>query len=238
MRILLIGVGALLLGVGGGAYVSASRAAAPLVEELKAARADSLAALGEDGHGEEHPTEAPDDAEAEATADQGPAPDRSHDDDGTEGTHAQASSAEGQGGPAGPGRTTAETGPSAAQPGGAPSGAADGSGAGAETGGLPSAARSGPQGPTPGARPAGGSTDAGSAVTAPDPEASRKLARIFGAMRPGDAAAVLTEMTNAEVEAILLTLSERQAAAILGNFEPDRAAGLSRAVLGLARTGS
>ena len=69
-----------------------------------------------------------------------------------------------------------------------------------------------------------------------DPTASRKMAKIFGAMKAPDAAAVLQEMTDPEVEAVLLNMSERNAAAILGSFEAPRAARLSRLVLA-ARSG-
>ena len=64
-----------------------------------------------------------------------------------------------------------------------------------------------------------------------DPEASRKLAKIFEAMKPADAAAVLQGMENSEVRGILLSMDERQAGAILGGFEADRAAALSQLVL-------
>lgn len=84
MRILLIGVGALVLGLGGGAYVSGSRAAGPLVEELKTARADSLAALGDDAHGAEdagHAAQAgPEDASGEHVDDAGHAADGGEED--------------------------------------------------------------------------------------------------------------------------------------------------------------
>ena len=71
-----------------------------------------------------------------------------------------------------------------------------------------------------------------------DPEASRQLAKIFAAMRPEDAAAVLQGMENPEVQAILLRMGERQAAAILGDFAPDRAAALSQLVLSNPVNGS
>ena len=71
-----------------------------------------------------------------------------------------------------------------------------------------------------------------------DPEASRKLARIFAAMRPADAAAVLQGMLDPEVQAILLGMADRQAAAILGDFETGRAASLSQLVLMTQPSGS
>ncbi len=63
-------------------------------------------------------------------------------------------------------------------------------------------------------------------------EASQRLAKIFGAMKAQDAAAVLEKLEDAEIRAILFHLTDRKAAEILGNFQPDRAAKLSRNLLG------
>ncbi len=68
-----------------------------------------------------------------------------------------------------------------------------------------------------------------------DPEASSAMAKIFAAMRPADAAAVLQGMENPEVRAILLNMGNRQAAQILGGFEAGRAAALAQLIL-LTRT--
>jgi hypothetical protein len=68
------------------------------------------------------------------------------------------------------------------------------------------------------------------------PEALERLGKIFMAMKPRDAAAVLEHLNDQEVEAILFQLREKNAAQILGNFPPDRAAVLSRSVL--QRSGS
>lgn len=65
-------------------------------------------------------------------------------------------------------------------------------------------------------------------------EGARKLAQIFGAMQAQDAANVLQEMSDVEIEMILKHMNDRLAAQILGVFEPQRAASLSRAVLGLS----
>lgn len=62
-------------------------------------------------------------------------------------------------------------------------------------------------------------------------EGARKLSKIFGAMKAADAAAVLSELTDGEIEVILRYMSERLAAPILEAFEPARAAALSRIVL-------
>jgi len=59
-----------------------------------------------------------------------------------------------------------------------------------------------------------------------------RMAKIFGAMKAPDAAKVLQNLDDLEVRAILSFLSNRKAAEILGNFEPERAAALSRLVLG------
>jgi hypothetical protein len=58
-----------------------------------------------------------------------------------------------------------------------------------------------------------------------------RLSKIFGAMKAPDAAKVLQNLDDEEVSAILFHLSDRKAAEILGNFVPERAATLSRAVL-------
>ncbi|MDH5590676.1 MAG: hypothetical protein OEZ65_01515 [Gemmatimonadota bacterium] len=69
------------------------------------------------------------------------------------------------------------------------------------------------------------------AAPAMNAEGTRRLAKIFAAMKPADASDVLAEMSDAEVSAVLLQLSERQAAQILGTFDSDRAAALSRVLL-------
>src|SRR5690625_1014862 len=78
-------------------------------------------------------------------------------------------------------------------------------------------------------------------VLAPDLEArievdtitdgSERLARIFGAMRPADAARVLEKLTETEVRAILRHIPDRKAAEILGNLDPTRAAEVSRSLI-------
>lgn len=62
-------------------------------------------------------------------------------------------------------------------------------------------------------------------------EGARKLAKIFSAMKPADAAKVLSKMSDDEVKAILLYMDARQAGQVVGSFEPTRAATLSRIVL-------
>jgi hypothetical protein len=65
-----------------------------------------------------------------------------------------------------------------------------------------------------------------------------RMAKIFGAMKAPDAAKVLQNLDDLEVRAILSFLSNRKAAEILGNFEPERAAALSRLVLGSSGGGA
>lgn len=66
----------------------------------------------------------------------------------------------------------------------------------------------------------------------PDPTALRRLARIFSNMKAEQAAAVMVELTDAEAQRILVSMSERAAAAILGKMDSSRAAVLSQRVLG------
>ena len=63
-------------------------------------------------------------------------------------------------------------------------------------------------------------------------QGAMQLARMFSSMKPVDAAAVLQELTDNEVDAILRHMQGRLAGQILGEFEPARAALLSRTVLG------
>lgn len=59
----------------------------------------------------------------------------------------------------------------------------------------------------------------------------QRLARIFAAMRPNEAARVLEQMTDPEVRRLLSHLRERQAAAIMSSISPERAAVISSAVI-------
>lgn len=92
----------------------------------------------------------------------------------------------------------------------------------------------------PGADAAGDGVQGADAAAAGDtgpasdlnPEGIRRMARIFGAMKPQEAAAVLQRMSDEEVRGVMLQMGDRPAAAILSVFDPDRAAALSRVVLG------
>jgi hypothetical protein len=60
---------------------------------------------------------------------------------------------------------------------------------------------------------------------------SARLASIFRAMKPADAARVLERLENSEIQSILLQMSDRQAANIVSHFQPARAAELSRVLI-------
>ena len=64
---------------------------------------------------------------------------------------------------------------------------------------------------------------------------SVRLARIFGAMKPEEAAAVLAKLEDGDVKAVLFQLSDRKAAEILARFPGERAATLTKTMLTDAR---
>jgi flagellar motility protein MotE (MotC chaperone) len=68
--------------------------------------------------------------------------------------------------------------------------------------------------------------------------AREHLAKVFATMEPKGAAAVLEQMSDGEVTQILGAIQERQAAAILEYFTPQRAAAVSRALLHSPRSTS
>ncbi len=59
----------------------------------------------------------------------------------------------------------------------------------------------------------------------------QRLAQIFAAMDPDEAAAVLTQLDDAQLEGILMAMQGRNAAPILAEMEPMRVASVSRRVL-------
>ena len=67
---------------------------------------------------------------------------------------------------------------------------------------------------------------------------AKKMSKVFSAMKAEDAANILEKLSDEEIEAILLQMSERTAAPILEAFDPARAAALSRLVLNSGRPGS
>lgn len=64
----------------------------------------------------------------------------------------------------------------------------------------------------------------------------RRLAKVFAAMAPREAARVLEQMNDTDVELLLGYLSERQAAVILSSFPPQRAARIGQNALRGKRT--
>jgi hypothetical protein len=85
--------------------------------------------------------------------------------------------------------------------------------------------------------------EADSAAAAPAPPGPdavplerERVARMFGAMKPQEAARVLEQMDDAEVRVLLGQLSERKAGAILSSLSPQRAASISRPSLQTRRS--
>ena len=68
-------------------------------------------------------------------------------------------------------------------------------------------------------------------VFTPVPPATAKMAKIFAAMPAKEAAKVMVQLDDDDLEAIIGSVSEKQAAAILQNFPPERAAAVSKAVM-------
>ncbi|HXF23322.1 MAG TPA: hypothetical protein VN602_02320 [Gemmatimonadaceae bacterium] len=93
---------------------------------------------------------------------------------------------------------------------------------------LASTAQSGGAAPKPVVRPIRPATDS---------LIGRRLAQVFGAMQPKDAARVLEQMDDNDVRAILGSLSSKQQAAILGSFPTQRAALILQATLRTASSG-
>lgn len=93
---------------------------------------------------------------------------------------------------------------------------------------LASTAQSGVAAPKPVVRPIRPATDS---------LIGRRLAQVFGAMQPKDAARVLEQMDDNDVRAILGSLSSKQQAAILGSFPTQRAALILQATLRTASSG-
>lgn len=58
-----------------------------------------------------------------------------------------------------------------------------------------------------------------------------QVVRIFGSMKPAEAARVLEELDDSEARLVLAALPERKAGLILSRLSPSRAAAISRAAL-------
>jgi hypothetical protein len=65
----------------------------------------------------------------------------------------------------------------------------------------------------------------------------RRIGRIFAAMSPREASKVLQQLDDSDVTTIVASLTEKQAAAILQAFPPERAAAISRGSLRTAQQG-
>jgi hypothetical protein len=72
---------------------------------------------------------------------------------------------------------------------------------------------------------------AASTTAVSDSAQPRRIARIFAAMAARDAAKVMVQLDDADVQAIVGALTEKQAAAILANFPPERAAKISKGTM-------
>ncbi len=68
-------------------------------------------------------------------------------------------------------------------------------------------------------------------IPAQDTVTGKRIAKVFGAMQPRDAARVLEQMDDVDVRTILASLNNKQQAAILGTFPTQRAATIMRATL-------
>lgn len=85
----------------------------------------------------------------------------------------------------------------------------------------------------PGTMAQGGAPQGGPANPPSEPNPNHeRLARIFAAMKPGEAASVLGQLGDTEIQGILMAMPARNAAPILAELDPARAASLSRLVLG------
>ncbi|HID11072.1 MAG TPA: hypothetical protein EYP17_07205 [Candidatus Latescibacteria bacterium] len=62
-----------------------------------------------------------------------------------------------------------------------------------------------------------------------------KLAKLYGVMRPQDAASTLSKLDNDVVVGILLKMEERRAAKVLAAMGPDRAADLTARMLAIKK---
>ena len=73
--------------------------------------------------------------------------------------------------------------------------------------------------------------------SAAEEESARQTARIFSAMRAPNAAAVFVHLSDDEIVGILRFFNARKAAAVLSEFPDERAASVSRALLGRGGAG-
>lgn len=224
MKILLVGIVATVLGLGGGALVAGTRLKGEFLERLQ--EEQNASATGrtletrDDGSGREASNSTAVQTSVDSSANE-PAAGVDGEDTTGDGQE-QARPVPGGEGPSEPvpGATSSDSIPESTGPGGSDIDVGEPS--------EPVVNAASDDSTPESTGPAGSAMDDGPRI---DPEASRKLAKIFEAMRPADAAEVLQGMKNSEVRGILLSMDERQAAAILGDFEAARAAALSQLVL-------
>ena len=221
MKIAIIGFAALVIGVGGGAFISGSKVKTQILEAHtdSVALADSIADAY--GAGEEHDSEHA--ADSMTTGPDSTARDNDSTAHGAESTAPDAEASDGS--------LLLDIGATHGGNDSAPALGDDTAAASAETGTdtvVIEAAAAAPRAET------GTDTvviEAAAAAPRFDEEGAKRLSKIFGAMDARDASKVLKEMSNEEVKVILYQMSDRLAAAILGQFDPERAADLSRVVL-------
>ncbi len=236
MRLAMIGLVSLIVGVLGGALFSGNRMKNAILEERAQVAADSPESLGgsdvasaaQERAGAGSPRVAPS-TDRTNPEDRPGVPDRGAGEASTPGARSSVTTAAldpPSGERSGPERASTGTGASTPEVGG-----------NAVSVGVDEAA-TGAAGPTssggPEVAPTGTEVAAPAGVVADSAaiQGAMQLARMFSSMKAVDAAAVLQELTDAEVDAILRHMQSRLAGQILGEFEPARAALLSRTVLG------
>jgi len=77
----------------------------------------------------------------------------------------------------------------------------------------------------------------GRSQTAPDGESYKQVGNILLNLKPAEAARIVAYLTDDQVEGLLRSMAPRQAASVLGQLPPERAAALSRRLLVPSREG-
>lgn len=67
---------------------------------------------------------------------------------------------------------------------------------------------------------------------------AQRLARVFARMNPRAAAPILSNLSDAEIQLILMDVPDRTVAEILSSMEPERAARLTRLLIRTGEVGS
>ena len=218
IKLIIFGVLGVLVGVGGGSAISvmsAKKAFTAFQADRAKSVADSIAAGGEHGEGGDHPAPSePEPATAPAdsstlvhalppvTTPEAATHEKPHAPEGTTATPAASQRHE----PAARAPKPASTSRAVAT---------------IESHGNATAAPARPRLPALPPKPIEASVAA----------AAEKVSKIFGAMPAKDAAKVLEQLDDAEVQSILAGLSDKQAASIMQHLPPQRAAAISKLVL-------